>query len=199
MTSFIFQRMVTCLLLLQAVAIAGMWAVSESGHIECVLLGPNVSGSASIWISGGVVSSNWFTGGGGVPGVEFRWYALDQFGKWVVADFGPIPDVVQYHDQGVPVVSGYRPVILKRTDAWRWPFLSVEIDSAGTPQLRKLSLWLVMVVLLPWPLWYFGSWWQSRRPASMEDQAVGITQRHEFGTPDCLSAPIAADSRRFPL
>jgi hypothetical protein len=152
-----FRRIVIGLLLLLAVATAGLWAASEYGQIEITVKGPNPGGTTSIWVSGGAVSSNWFTGGGGKPGIEFSWFIRDKNGEWVVADFGPLPNVVGYYENGVPVVYGERFIFPKRRDASEWPWVSAEVDDNGTPQLRKLSLWLLIVAAMAWPMWSFGS------------------------------------------
>ena len=151
-----FSRIVVGLLLLQAIATAGLWVASEKGQIEVTVKGPNPGGTTSIWVSGGTVSSNWFTGGGGKPGVEFTWFIRNKSGKWIVADFGPLPGVVGDYDNGVPVSYGERLQFSKRRDAFRWPFLYAEIDEDGTPQLRKLSLWLLIFVVMVWPMWSLG-------------------------------------------
>ena len=136
--------------LFQAIVIAGLWLASEYGQLRITLFGPNLDGSTSFWVSGGTLSSNWITGGGGTPEVEFSWFVRNQFGQWEVSDFGPtkISDPFAY-DYGI-VFQGTQP---KRTDAWKWPFIKVEIDDEGTPQLRNLSLWFLIAMALLWPTW----------------------------------------------
>ena len=152
----IVARIVIGLLLLGAVATVALWAASEYGQIEVTVHGPNPGGTTTVWVSGGVASSLWFTGGGGKPAAVFTWFVRDKGGQWVAADFGPSPGIVGYFDNGVPVIYGERFVVAKRHDACEWPFLSVEIDENATPQLRKLSLWCLVVVSMLWPMWIFG-------------------------------------------